>query len=595
LNAILNKRVAQIVDNGKGSKVKGKLGSKAGVSHRNQILAIVLVAVIIGVVGVGYILTQPAPFPGIVMGTTDSVQTTIDPANAYDFFGWEIIQALSSGLVEYRAGSAATASDILPALATNWSVSPNGMNYTFSLRHGVLYDDGTEFNATWAKYSIDRGIALADPDGAFVGIGIGNLLMGEIPETGGIINKTVVVDKYTLRIQLNNPTSFFMSLLAGTMMYMVDPLYGGTPPFGEVNATGYWHGNLTKESRYIDGNPRASHPCGLGPYRLTQWIRSAGKDQVMRLDANPNYWNASGGYPKTSAILIKFYTTSTGLATAMQAGDVDIAFRQLDAATINSMKSDSSLKVWEGTGAFIQYLVFQTNTPPFDDVRVRQAVAACVNRTHISAAFSGSVNALFSMIPNGMAYHEDSFAALGNPNYTEAIALLAAAGYNSGNKLQVPLHYESSGHYPQSVTLATTLKTDLEKSGVITVTTTGTDWTTYKTDWAARSYPVWIMGWYPDYIDPDDYIYPFYHTNGASWLYNDYSNSTVDDYIIWGRGNTTDVTRNPLYSHIQDMVFQDCPIVPLYQGGAFAVTKLNIYGVYLDVTQNWRHWLLYKV
>jgi peptide/nickel transport system substrate-binding protein len=528
------------------------------------------------------------------MGTTDSVQTTLDPANAYDFFAWEIYQSVSSGLVEYRAGATGAASDIVPSLATSWSVSGSGLNYTFNLRHGVYFDNGVEFNSTWAKYSIDRGIQLADPDGAYVGIGVGNLQPGDVNLTSGyIIDKVVAVDKYTLRINLAAPFSGFMSLMCGPEMYMVDPQYGGSPPWGHFDGSGNWINNLTKESVYTPGDPRASCPYGLGPYRLTEWLRTGSTDQEMILTANPNYWNATGGYPKTSTIIIRFFANSADLAVAIQAGDIDIAFRQLDAPMINALKGLSTVKVWTGTGAFIQYLVFQTSTPPFNNPLIRIAIAACVNRTHIVQAFSNSIDPLYSMIPNGMAYHKDSFKTYGDANYTYAQSILEPLGYNSSHKLAVSLWYESSGHYPQSVTLATTLKNDLNKCPDIIVTTTGVDWSTYKVNWKARAMPLYILGWYPDYIDPDDYIYPFYQTSGASWIVDDYHNATVDKYIAWGRGNTTDLTRNPLYSHIQDMVLQDCPIVPLYQGGAFAVTKLNIYGVYLDVTQNWRHWLLY--
>jgi peptide/nickel transport system substrate-binding protein len=102
-----------------------------------------------------------------------------------------------------------------------------------------------------------------------------------------------------------------------------------------------------------------------------------------------------------------------------------------------------------------------------------------------------------------------------------------------------------------------------------------------------------IMGWYPDYIDPDDYIYPFLQTSGGSWLNDNYSNPQMDQLIDWARGNTSSTARGNLYTQIQNLMATDCPLVPLYQGSAYAVTTLNVTGVYLDITQNWRNWLLY--
>ncbi len=102
----------------------------------------------------------------IVMGTTDSVQTTIDPADAYDYFGINIIENVGAGLVDYIPGTAT----IIPALATGWNVSSDGLTWTFNLRQGVNFADGTPFNATVMKYSIDRQMRIDEPEGAFAGI-----------------------------------------------------------------------------------------------------------------------------------------------------------------------------------------------------------------------------------------------------------------------------------------------------------------------------------------------------------------------------------------------------------------------------------------
>jgi hypothetical protein len=103
----------------------------------------------------------------------------------------------------------------------------------------------------------------------------------------------------------------------------------------------------------------------------------------------------------------------------------------------------------------------------------------------------------------------------------------------------------------------------------------------------------YILGWYPDYIDPDDYIQPFLDSSGGSWLHNNYNSTQMDKLIAWARGNTTAAARSNLYSQIQNLMVQDCPIIPLYQGSAYAVTSLTIAGVFLDMTQHLRYWLIY--
>jgi peptide/nickel transport system substrate-binding protein len=189
--------------------------------------------------------------------------------------------------------------------------------------------------------------------------------------------------------------------------------------------------------------------------------------------------------------------------------------------------------------------------------------------------------------------HTDAFESLGDPNYTRTKELLSELGYNENNKLSFKLWYETSGHYPQSPQQAAVLKSSLEASGVISVTLESRDWASYRTARQDEIMDAYILGWYPDYIDPDDYIYPFVHSSGGSWIHHNYNNPQMDQLIVWARGNTTATARGSLYEQIQDLMVEDAPIIPVYQGGAYAVSKTNVKGIYLDITQQWRHWLLY--
>jgi peptide/nickel transport system substrate-binding protein len=542
---------------------------------RMVIIGIIIVIIVIAGV-VGYYLTLPTTPTAkdtLVMGTTDAVETNLDPAHAYDYFGWEIIRSLGAGLIDYAPGAAGP-SDIIPDLATNWTVSSDGMYWTFTLRQSVKYDDGTVFNATHVKYTFDRNIGMADPNGAFVGIGFGD-----------IIQNVTVVDTYTVRFYLTTPYPFFLTLIAGQECVIVDPKYA--PMHGSS-----WSPSDT--INYTEGNARASHPNGLGPYTLANWTRLAGRDDKMTLVANPNYWNASAGIPKTKNIIIQFYTSSSQLTLAMESLAIDVAFRQLAVTDIKTMQSNANLTVWQGTGNFIQYLCMQERYAPFNETKIRQAVGAAINRTAVvSTVFQGQGQNLYTMIPIGMAYHKNVFQNLGDPNYTRTKELLATFGYNEANKLNFTLWYETTGHYPQSPQVATVLKNSIEASQVITVNLEPVQWPDMGSRRNAGTMEAFVYGWYPDYIDPDDYIQPFMQTSGGSWLNLNYSNPEMDQLIQWARANTTDSVRNTLYGQIQDLSVIDCPEIPIYQGSAYAVTSPQIKGVYLDITQNWRLWLLY--
>lgn len=529
-------------------------------------IAVAVVVILIGA-GAYYVWTalQPPKLKDtLIYGTTDSVESNLDPARAYDFFGWEIIQNTGETLVNIRPGSSATPEDFVPALATDWSVSGDGLTWTFTLREGVKFCDGAEFNATAVKYSFDRNIGLALPDGPQLNMAYSD-----------IIDSVEVLDTYQVQFNLKIPFAPFLGLMACQASAIVNPNYAP----------------LDTDVEYVEDDARASHPNDLGPYNLTKWERVAGKDHEMRLEANPNYWNVTGGFPKTKTIIIKFYADATALRLAIEAGDIDIAFRHITPVDIIDLQTKTDIvKVWEGTGAAIQYMIFQEAMPPFDDPRARRAVAAAINRTAVcETVFLGQTSPLYSIIPDGLMGHTEAFKELGDANYALTRSLLAELGYDEENKLEVELWYETSGHYPSSEDQALLYAESLEASGVITVTIRGADWPSYRLNRNEGIMQVFIYGWYPDYIDPDNYAFLYW----ASWLNHGYDNPDIVALYDQARAATDPAERIRLYAEIDEIAVRDCPLVPLWQGKAWAVTRLNVEGVCLDITQTWRMWLLY--
>lgn len=543
--------------------------------QKNQTIALVVIIVIaIGAVGAYVYFRPPVYEQTLIMGTTDSVESSLDMAQSYDYFGWEIITALSSGLVEIEPGSQAGANDIMPALALSWTRTVDGKTWDFVLRQGVKYEDGRIFNATDVKYSFDRncnltGDGLAEGDGPQVSM-----------EYSAIINSVEVTGVYGVRFNLKISFAPFLQLLSCAASYIVDRAHA---PKNHVVS-------------YVEGDARASHPCGLGPYVLANWTRIGGEDSEMRLEKNPDYWGAAAGLPKNDNVTIRMYATSNALATAMTTGEIDIAYRQISALQVQTFKSDPDVRVWQGIGAQIQYLCFQQRIYPFNITDVRRAITASLNMTHLcGSVFLGTADPLYSMIPVGMAYHKDSFKIYGEANWTYTQTLLAALGYNSTNKLVVDFYYESSGHYPESANQALVYQADLQASGVITVVLHGLEWAAFRLARNAGTMPVFVYGWYPDFIDPDNYEFlPF-----APWLnlgYNStYPATGVQQYNYWigGRSAATEAGRLGNYTALQDLQASVCSVVPLWQSSTVAVTGLNVHGVIMDITVNWRHWLVY--
>jgi len=513
----------------------------------------------------------------LIVGTTDSVENTLDPAQAYDYFGWCILQQISGTLVSVKPNST-TGSDYLPDLAVSWNSSTDLTIWDFNLRQNVKFPDGTIFNATHVKYSFDRAIALIPsiPEGAPAGLGY-----------DAIFNRTEALGTYKVRFYLNFPFSPLLGVLAARSSAIVDPTYA---PIAQINHT---------------ADARASTPVAfVGPYILSKWERVGDRDIEVRLDRNLHYWNATSGYPKTKTIIFRFYRDATTLRLAVEAGDVDMAFRHISPTDVLDLEDNPNVKVWWGTGAFIQYLCFQERRAPFNDIRVRVAVAAALNRTAMcETVFLGLADPLYSIIPPGMLGHTEAFQKLGDANYTLTRSLLAELGYNKTNKLTFDLWYESSGHYPMSAEQALLYKEAMEASGVISVTLKSADWASYKANRNAEIMDAYVYGWYPDYVDPDDYSFLYW----AAWIHTNYYNETINglpnpsypaylqQVALYDQARvTTNLTlRAELYAQIDDIAVQQCSLVPLYVSSAWAVTKPTIYGIYLDITQDMRYWLIY--
>lgn len=512
----------------------------------------------------------------LIVGTTDSVELTLDPAQAYDYFGWNILQQIGSTLVSVKPGST-TGADFVPELALSWNSSTDLKTWDFNLRQNVKLPDGTTFTATHVKYSFDRAIALIPsiPEGAPAGLGY-----------DGIFNRTEVLSTYKVRFHLKYPFSPFLGILAARSSTIIN----SNAPMAQVN--------------YTAGDPRASTPVAyVGPYVLAGWTRVGGKDTEIELDANSNYWNLASGYPKLKHIIFKFYPDAATLRLAIESGDVDMAFRHISPTDVLDLETNPNLRVWWGTGAFIQYLCFQEKRAPFNDTRVRVAIAAALNRTAVTeTVFLGLSKPLYSIIPSGMLGHTEAFEKLGDANYSYTRSLLTDAGYGPSNPLKFQLWYESSGHYPSSADQALLYKQAIEAAwpGAIQVELKSVDWATYRTNRNAESMDAYIYGWYPDYVDPDDYSFLYW----AEWLHTNYYNSTYNaDYAEYlqqvalyneARATTNATLRAELYAQIDDIAVNECSVVPLYVSTAWAVTKPSIYGIYLDITQDMRYWLISK-
>jgi peptide/nickel transport system substrate-binding protein len=473
----------------------------------------------------------------LVYGTTEKV-SDMDPANAYDFHTWEIFQNIYQGLVAYAPGT----TDIIPALAESWSSNAKGDEFTFKLRKGVKFSDGTPLTAEIVKWTIDRNAALkGDPSWLIT----------------DFVKSVEAVDDSAVKFVLTGPIAYFPKLLPN-------------PPYFPLNPKVYPVDKIVKDIAELEGGALV----GLGPYSATSFKR----DEEVVLDANPSFW---GKQPPVKKIIIRYFADATTMRLALEKGEIDLAYKTMNPSDIADLSKSTKLTTYKLPGPYIRYLCFETSESVFKDKKLRQAIAALINRPDIvQRVFLGQNAPLYSMVPNGMIYHMDNYkTAWGDGNVAAAEKNLKALGYTRDKPFEFDLWYTPSHYGDTEVNVAEVMKVQLEKTPLIKVTLKSAEWATYKTQWKNKQMPAFLLGWYPDYIDPDNYTAAFAGTSGSQGMGIFFSSKVWDDLFTQEQTNTKESIRKDVFAKIQTMWTDENPTVPIFQGNLYVFTKKNVSGV----------------
>ncbi len=475
----------------------------------------------------------------LVYGTTENV-TDMDPASAYDFHTWEILQNTFRGLVTYEPGT----TNLAPGLAESYAAGDRGDEYTFKLRRNLRFSDGTPCDAEAVKWSIDR-VARLRGDASWL--------------VTDFVRQVDVVDRYTVRFSLKGPAAFFPALAA-------------TPPYFPVDPKVFPAERLVHDADELVGGRSA----GMGPYELVSFAR--GREIV--LEASPAY---RGPQPGVKRIAIRYFADGAAMRAALEKGEIDLVFRGFDPSDIGELSKEPGIVTYRFDGPQIRYLSFETSTLVFSDRRLRQAVAALVDRQQIADGLS---SALYSMIPAGVSWHEPAFKdAYGEkPDTAKAESLLAAAGYSAASPLKFDLWCAPGRYGDSELVMAEALKAQLETSGAIRVMVRTADWTIFKDQWKGKQMAAWLLGWYPDYVDPDDYTAPFAATAAGAGMGINFGSAEWDQWFAAERSSPQPDARRQIFATIQKAWADEVPTIPLLQGGLYAFARPGVKGVKVGPT-----------
>ena len=502
-----------------------------------KVAIIVAIALIIGLGSYSLTLMLKPPVPRVLVYAYGAEAVSIDCQDMTDNPSETICLHVYDNLVRFNEKM-----ETVPGLAESWKVSEDRKTWTFHLRRGVKFHDGTPFDAKVVKFSFDR---IRDPKLALKRRGL--YIM---------ITSVEVLDEYTVTITTEVPFGALLSHLAHPAGGIVSP-----------KAVEKW------------GKDYGEHPVGTGPYKFVEWVRG----ERLVLERFDEYW---GGRPKLDKILFKPVREDAARVMMLETGEADVVQR-VPAHEVERLKAKKDIEIRIEPSNRIIYIAMNNFKKPFKDVRVRQALNYAIDK-----------KAIVEKLLLGYAQPADSCIAKGTWGYTPtkyyeynpalAKRLLAEAGYPDGFKATL---WTPHGRYFMDKQVAEAVQSYLRAVGV-EVELVVWEWAAYLA--AIRKPPeeagweMCLIGWAPSTADADWHLRPLFHS--GSWPprlsnYAFYKNEKVDELIM--RGWSTDSkVRLEAYKEAQRIIVDEAPWVFIHFEWQITGIKKELHGITVLATEH---------
>ena len=497
----------------------------------------------------------------ISIGTTLTART-LDPADAYEIFPGILLHNLGDQLYAYEPGT----TDLIPQLAAELpTISDDGLTYTIPLRDDVVFHDGTPFTAEAMAFSLERFMQNG---------GRPAFLLAERVES------VTATGDHELTIQLKSPFAAFTALMT---------FWGVTP----VPPDSY---------EIAEGSFVPDNFIGTGPYKLAEF-----NSDSIKLDVNEDYW---GEKPANGGIDIQIFSSPANLYNTFKTKGIDIAYQTLDPEQIADLEREAANGNWQVVEAgttVVNYMSLNQKIEPLDDVRVRQAIAAMIDRNLVNErVFQGQAEPLYSLIPTSFDVYEPVLQqAYGDGDFELAEKLLREAGISEDNPLNFEIWYPSASTTRSVV--ANTLKESFETGlpGLINVTVQTAESATLWGNVDKGVYPSVLANWYPDYYDVDTFVQPFLSCDqgseatlceeGASQGNGSFYYSEKANELVRAQQSEQDPeARKQIIKDLQALLQDDVPYIPLWQNKDYVFAQEGIEGVAIQPTQQFLMWQISK-
>jgi len=442
----------------------------------------------------------------------------LDPAQVTDLNSNRVGRRVVETLVAFADES----TQIVPGLAESWTVSKDGLTYTFKLRKGIAFHDGTPFNAQAVKFSIERQINPEHPASK----------LGKYPFAAyffGNVKAVEVMDDATVRFILKEARASFLAVLTAGAASIVSP---------------------TAAMRA--GQDYAVAPIGTGPFKFVQWDRG----QRVILEKNPAYWR----FPvKVDRVIFRSVTEDQARLTELLTGALDLIVGT-PPDFVAQLENHPKVTLQRQVGAHVWYLGFNNSKKPFDDKRVRQALNYAVDKEAIVRDVLKGTGAVSKgpVLPG--TWGDESGLKPFPYDPERAKKLLAEAGLANGfsTTLWVP---ESGSGMQSPVAMSTIIQSNLKAVGV-NVTLQTMEWGTFLAKLRTKEQDMFALSWMAGSEDPDLVMYPLLHSSQWTPVGPNramYKNPRFDEVLTQARLTTDQAKRAQLYREAQRLLHDDPP------------------------------------
>lgn len=472
---------------------------------------------------------------------------SLDPADVTDGESVKVVTNVFDGLVVYEPGT----TRVQPCLATSWTTSEDGLTWTFELREGVTFHDGTPLDAAAVAFSFERQRDPAHPfhQGEFV----------YWHDQFSFVTKVEVAGPRTVVFRLDRPFVPFLTSLAMFTASIVSPA-----AFEQARAA---------------GKDPAHHPVGTGPFRFVEWRRG----EAVVLEAFDGHW---AGRPHLDRLVFRVVPDNNTRLALLRKGELQ-AMDGVNLADVAQVVAEAGVRVLGQPGMNVAYLALNCQKAPFTDARVRRAVALALDRERIARSlYYGLATPARNPMPPTVWGHADG-VAIPAPDREAAKALLAEAGFAQGLDTELWTMTNPRPYMPQPDKLAQYVKAALAQVG-IRVTIVPKEWASYLQEVQGGEHPMCFLGWTGDTGDPDNFLYVLLDREntkkGSASNYSFYTGEAVHEALVAARVERDPAARAALYAKAQEQIAADVPMVPLVHTTQIALLGPKVRGYRLYPT-----------